>query len=60
MIKKEITKKKSLKMSLALVAIGVLLVLGCPASSNSTGGPDDGSDTTAPTLQFQQCRAAGC
>ena len=50
MIKKEITKKKSLKMSLALLAIGVLLVLGCPASSNSTGGPDDGSDTTAPTL----------
>ena len=50
MIKKEITKKKSFQMSLALVAIGVLLVLGCPASSNSTGGPDDGSDTTAPTL----------
>ena len=50
MIKKEITKKKSLKMSLALVAIGILLVLGCPASSNSNGGPDDGSDTTAPTL----------
>ena len=50
MIKKEITKKKSLKMSLALVAIGVLLVLGCPVSSNSTGGPDDGSDTTAPSF----------
>ncbi len=50
MIKKEITKKKSFQMNLALVAIGVLLVLGCPASSNSTGGPDDGSDTTAPTL----------
>ncbi len=50
MIKKEITKKKSFQMNLALAAIGVLLVLGCPASSNSTGGPDDGSDTTAPTL----------
>ena len=54
MIKKEITKNKSIKMSLALVAIGVLLVLGCPASNNSTGGPDDGgkdpTDTTAPTL----------
>ena len=50
MIKKEITKNKSLKMSLALVAIGVLLVLGCPASSNSTGGPDDGGDTTAPSF----------
>ena len=46
MIKKEITKKKSFQMNLALAAIGVLLVLGCPASSNSTGGPD----TTAPTL----------
>ena len=45
MIKKEITKNKSLKMSLALVAIGVLLVLGCPASSNSNGG-----DTTAPSF----------
>ena len=45
MIKKEITKKKSFTMSLALVAIGVLLVLGCPASSNSTGG-----DTTAPSF----------
>ena len=49
MIKKEITKmkekKKNLKMNLALAAIGVLLVLGCPASSN--GGPD----TIAPTLQ---------
>ncbi len=43
MIKKEITKKKSFQMNLALAAIGVLLVLGCPASSNSTGG-----DTTAP------------
>ncbi len=50
MIKKEITKKKSFQMNLALAAIGVLLVLGCPASSNSTGGPDDGGDTTAPTL----------
>ena len=46
MIKKEITKKKSFQMNLALAAIGVLLLLGCPASSNSTGGPD----TTAPTL----------
>ena len=44
MNKKEITKNKNLKMSLALVAIGVLMVIGCPASSN--GGPD----TTAPTL----------
>ena len=50
MIKKEITKNKSLKMSLALVAIGVLLVLGCPASSNSTGDSGRGSDTTAPTI----------
>ena len=54
MIKKEITKKKSFQMSLALVAIGVLLVIGCPASSNSTGGPDDGgkdpTDTTDPSL----------
>ena len=50
MIKKEITKKKSFQMNLALAAIGVLLVLGCPASSNSNGGPDDGGDTTAPTL----------
>ena len=46
MIKKEITKKTSFTMSLALLAIGVLLVLGCPASSNSNGD----SDTTAPTL----------
>ena len=52
MIKKEITKKKSFQMNIALVAIGVLLVLGCPASNNSTGpGPGDrGSDTTAPTI----------
>ncbi len=46
MIKKEITKNKSFQMNLALIAIGVLLVLGCPASSNSNGD----SDTTAPTL----------
>ena len=50
MIKKEITKmkekKKNLKMSLALLALVILMVIGCPASSNSTG-----SDTTAPTLQ---------
>ena len=46
MIKKEITKNKSLKMSLALVALGISMVIGCPASSNSTGD----SDTTAPTL----------
>ena len=46
MIKKEITKNKNLKMSLALLAIGVLLVLGCPASNNSTSD----SDTTPPTL----------
>ena len=45
MIKKEITKNKSFQMNLALIAIGVLLVLGCPASSNSNGG-----DTTAPSL----------
>ena len=58
MTKKEITKNKNLKMNLALVAIGVLLVIGCPSSSNSTGGPDGGgkdptdpTDTTAPTLQ---------
>ena len=52
MIKREITKKKSFQTSLALAAIGVLLVLGCPASNNSTGpGPGDrGSDTTAPTI----------
>ena len=45
MIKKEITKNKSIKMNLALVAIGISMVLGCPASSNSTGG-----DTTAPSF----------
>ena len=48
MIKKEITKKKNLKMSLALAVIGVLMVLGCPASNNSTGDSGRGSDTTAP------------
>ena len=38
-----ITKKKNkLKMSLALVVLGILMVLGCPPSNNSTGG--------APTL----------
>ncbi len=50
MIKKEITKmkekKKNLKMSLALLALVILMVIGCP-SSNNGGGPD----TTAPTLQ---------
>ena len=46
MIKKEITKNKSIKMNLALVAIGISMVLGCPASNNSTGD----SDTTAPSF----------
>ena len=46
MIKKEITKNKNLKMNLALIALGISMVIGCPASSNSTGD----SDTTAPTL----------
>ena len=41
-----IKKRKQLKTSLVLIAIGVSMVLGCPASSNSTSG-----DTTAPTLQ---------
>ena len=46
MTKKEITKNKSIKMNLALIALVILLVIGCPASSNSNGD----SDTTAPTL----------
>ena len=54
MTKKEITKNKNLKMNIALVALCISMVLGCPASNNSTGGPDDGgkdpTDTTAPTL----------
>ena len=50
MIEKEITKNKSFQMSLALVAISVLLVLGCPSSNNSTGDSGRGSDTTAPSF----------
>ncbi len=44
MIKKEITKKNNFRMSLALLALAISMVLGCPASSN--GAPD----TIAPTL----------
>ena len=44
-----IKKRKQLKMSLALIALGVSIMLGCSSGSNSTGG--SGSDTTAPTLQ---------
>ena len=50
MIKKEITKNKSIQMNIALAAIGVFLVLGCPSSNNSTGDSGRGSDTTAPTI----------
>ena len=39
-----IKKKKQLKMSLALVVLGVLIMLGCSSSSNSTDG--DGSNST--------------
>ena len=49
--KKKITKNKSIKMSLALLAIAMSILLGCPSNDKSTknggGGP---TDATAPTL----------
>ena len=50
MIIKESTKKKSFAMSLALLAVSMSMLLGCPSNNNSNNNDGGVTDTTAPTL----------
>ena len=50
MITKESTKKKSFAMSLALLAVSMSMLLGCPSNNNSNNNGGGVTDTTAPTL----------
>ena len=51
MIKKEITKKKSIKISLALIAVAMSMLLACPSNDKPTkNGGEKPTDTTAPSF----------